>query len=63
MVISAGPLDRHHDIRVQRIGDVGGWPLQTEEYWNWFDGIRGGGSDNSVLFCYGGPGIGMTYIR
>ena len=59
------PLDpwiRHHDIREHRVEHVGDWLLRTEEYRNWFDGIRDGESDNSALFCYGGPGVGKTYI-
>ena len=57
------PQSRHHDIRGRRIDDVGGWLLQTEEYRNWFGVSRGGKSDSSALFCYGGPGVGKTYIR
>jgi len=57
------PWIRHNDIRTRRVKDVGDWLLQTEEYWNWFDGVRGGEYDNSALFCYGNPGVGKTYIR
>jgi len=59
------PLDpwiRHHDIGDHRVEDVGDWLLGTEEYLNWVDGIPGGESDNSALFCYGDPGVGKTYI-
>jgi len=56
------PCVRHHDIRDQRVEEVGDWLLRTEEYRNWVDGIRGGESDNSALFCYGDPGVGKTYI-
>ena len=54
---------RHHDVRARRVGGVGDWLLQTDEYREWFGGIRGGKSVNSALFCYGGPGVGKTYIR
>ena len=60
------PLDpriRHDNIRAHRVKDVGNWLLRTEEYQNWFDGIQGGEPNNSVLFCYGDPGVGKTYIR
>ena len=60
------PLDpwiRHDDIRAHRVEHVGDWLLRTEEYRNWFDGIRGGESNNSVLLCYGDPGVGKTHIR
>ena len=56
------PQMRHEDIRAHRVKDVGGWLFQTEEYQNWFNGIRGGESDNLALFCYGAPGVGKTYI-
>jgi len=60
------PLDpriRHQDIRAHRVEHVGDWLLRTEEYRNWFNGIHGGGPNNSTLFCYGDPGVGKTYIR
>jgi len=57
------PQTRHHDIRADRVEGVGDWLLQTEEYQNWFNGIRGGKLNNSSLFCYGDPGVGKTYIR
>ena len=59
------PLDpklRHQDIRNCRVEDVGEWVLQTEEFMNWCAGSEGGGFDNTVLFCYGDPGVGKTYI-
>jgi len=63
-ISSLEPQTRHYDIRTRRIDEVGEWLLQTEEYRNWFGGIRGGGGPNgSALFCYGGPGVGKTYIR
>ena len=57
------PQKRHHDIQTRRVNDVGGWLMQTEEYRNWLGGIGGGNSGGSALFCYGGPGVGKTYIR
>ena len=57
------PRIRHDDIRAHRIEHVGDWLLQTEEYRKWFEGIRGGESRDSALFCYGGPGVGKTYLR
>ena len=56
------PQRRHHDIRTRRVGEVGNWLQQTEEYQNWFGGVCEGKS-GSALFCYGGPGVGKTYIR
>ena len=57
------PQIRHDDIRAQRVEDVGDWFLRTEEYRKWSEGIRGGESCDSALFCYGDPGVGKTYIR
>ena len=57
------PRIRHQDIQTRRVEGVGDWLLQTQEYRNWLSGIRGGESDGSALFCYGGPGVGKTYIR
>ena len=57
------PQIRHHDIQSRRIDKVGDWLIQTEEYRNWFGGIGGGNSEGSALFCYGGPGVGKTFIR
>ena len=54
------PRLRHQDIRDQRVENVGEWLLQTEEYRSW---SAGSGSDSAVLFCYGDPGVGKTYIR
>ena len=57
------PWNWHEDIRTRRIDGVGDWLLKTEEYLNWVGGIRGGKSDGSALFCYGGPGVGKSYIK
>jgi len=60
------PLDpnpRHQDIQDRRVENVGDWLLQTEEFRSWHVGSREGESDNAVLFCDGGPGVGKTYIR
>ena len=60
------PLDpkfRHQDIQGRRVENVGEWLLQTEEFRSWYAGSEGGESDNAILFCYGDPGVGKTYIR
>ena len=59
------PLDpklRHQDIRDRRVENVGEWLLQTNEFKSWRASSEGGESDN-VLFCYGDPGVGKTFIR
>ena len=60
------PLDpklRHQAIRDRRIESVGEWVLQTEEFRAWLAVSEDGKSDNAVLYCYGNPGVGKTYIR
>ena len=57
------PKSRHQDIQDRRVESIGEWLLQTEEFRSWHAGSRGGKSDNAVLFCYGDPGVGKTYIR
>ena len=60
------PLDpklRHQDVRDRRVENVGEWLLNTEEFRSWYAGSEGGESGNAVLYCYGGPGVGKTYIR
>ena len=60
------PLDprlRHQDIRDRRVETVGEWLLQKVEFKSWCAGSEGGKSDKAILFCYGDPGVGKTYIR
>jgi len=57
------PRIRHQAISEHRVKDVGDWLLQTEEYQDWFNGIHGSEPGESVLFGYGDPGVGKTYIR
>jgi len=57
------PRLRHQDIQERRVDNVGEWLLQTEEFRNWHDWSGEDESDKAVLFCYGGPGVGKTFIR
>ena len=57
------PKSRHQDIQDRRVEDIGEWLLQTEEFRSWHTGNGRGESNNTVLFCYGDPGVGKTYIR
>jgi len=57
------PKLRHQDIQGQRVEKLGEWLLQTEVFRGWNAGSGGGESDNTVLFCYGNPGVGKTFIR
>ena len=60
------PLDpklRHQDIRDRRVEGIGEWLLQTEEFKSWCAGSGRREANDAVLFCYGDPGVGKTYIR
>ena len=57
------PKLRHRDIQERRVDNVGEWLIQTEEFRNWSNGSGEGEGGNGVLFCYGDPGVGKTFIR
>ena len=57
------PKLRHRDIQERRVDNVGEWLIQTEEFRNWSNGSGEGEGGNAVLFCYGDPGVGKTFIR
>jgi len=60
------PLDPklcHQGIQSRRVESVGEWLLQTKEFRSLYAGSEGSESDDAVLFCYGDPGVGKTYIR
>jgi len=54
---------RHRTIQERRVNDVGEWILETEEFRRWYAGSEGGEGESAVLFCYGDPGVGKTFIR
>ena len=54
---------RHWEIRERCVNKVGEWFLETEEFRRWYASSEGGGGENAVLFCYGHPGVGKTFIR
>ena len=55
------PQQRHQGVRSDRLNSVGNWVLETSEFRKWRDAE--GGSVEPVLFCYGNPGVGKTYVR
>ena len=57
------PRIRHKDIQERRVENIGGWVLETEAFKSWYASDGGSGSDNAVLFCYGDPGAGKTFIK
>ena len=57
------PKQRHRDIQERRAENVGEWLLLTEEFRSWHNWSGEGEGDKPVLFCYGGPGVGKTFLR
>ena len=54
------PDNRHHGVRTNRFKGIGDWLLETSEFRDWRG--CGGGADEAVLFCFGDPGAGKTYL-
>ena len=57
------PSLRHCDIRDRRVNDIGEWLIQTEEFRRWCEFGREVEGDKAVMFCYGDPGVGKTFMR
>ena len=57
------PKLRHRDIQERRLDNVGEWLMGTEEFRSWNGWSGKGEDDKAVLFWYGGPGVGGTFIR
>jgi len=57
------PGSRHWDIQEHRTNDIGEWLLGTEEFRRWYAGGQRGEGESAVLFCYGDPGAGKTFIK
>jgi len=55
------PRERHQAVRDGRMEGVGAWLLGTSEFEEWHAGEDR--AVNPVLFCYGDPGVGKTYLR
>ena len=55
------PQQRHQGVRTSRLDGIGNWVLEIGEFRNWRDGEDG--CVEPVLFCYGNPGVGKTYVR
>ena len=55
------PQQRHEGVRTDRLDGVGNWVLETNEFRKWCS--MEDGCAEPVLFCYGNPGVGKTYIR
>lgn len=55
------PSEKHQAIGMDRVAGVGDWFLLTNEFTRWSQSDDG--SAKPVLFCYGDPGVGKTYLR
>ena len=55
------PDIRHRDVSNSRLDGIGDWVLQRNEFESWY-GSQGGSKDPTLL-CYGGQGVGKTFIR
>ena len=55
------PQQRHEGVQDGRLDSVGNWVLETNEFRTWRDAEDG--CVEPVLFCYGNPGVGKTYLR
>ena len=56
------PRLRHKTIQESRAKGIGEWVLEIEEFRSWYTGSGGSESDKAVMFCYGDPGVGKTFI-
>ena len=55
------PRERHRAVSEGRVEGVGDWLLRTNEFEKW---SRSEDQEvHPVLFCYGDPGVGKTYLR
>ena len=55
------PRERHQTVSEDRMDGVGNWLLGTSEFEKWHTSEDK--AANPVLFCYGDPGVGKTYLR
>ncbi|RPA96255.1 hypothetical protein L873DRAFT_1811658, partial [Choiromyces venosus 120613-1] len=56
------PQHRHQGVRTERFGGVGDWLLEMKEFRDWRTRRSDGVTDQAVLFCFGNPGVGKTYL-
>ena len=55
------PDIRHRSVSNRRLDGVGDWVLQRNEFESWRGSQNGSG--DPTLLCYGGQGVGKTFIR
>ncbi|PUU77094.1 ankyrin repeat-containing domain protein [Tuber borchii] len=54
------PYGRHEDVNNRRLDGIGDWVLQKDEFKAWCKSRNC--SVNPTLLCYGGQGVGKTYM-
>jgi len=57
------PKLRHRGVQERRDDKVGEWLVRAEEFRGWGGLGVEDEDDNTVLFCYGDPGVCITFIR
>jgi len=57
------PRLQHRDIQERRVDDVGTWVFETEEFKKWCGFGEECEGSKPILFFYGDPGVGKTFIR
>ena len=55
------PRHRHQSVQADRLNGVGSWLLEGNEFREW--SCSQVLPRQTVLFCYGNPGVGKTHIR
>ena len=55
------PRERHQAVREGRTDGVGNWLLHTSGFEEWRTSANQ--DVNPILFYYGDPGVGKTYLR
>ena len=55
------PRERHQAVREGRVEGVGDWLLRSNEFEKWH--ISEDRTVHPLLFWYGDPGVGKTYLR
>ncbi|KAL9042346.1 MAG: hypothetical protein Q9214_003810 [Letrouitia sp. 1 TL-2023] len=50
---------KHHDIRLRRVENTGGWLIEEKKFQYWRDGTQ---PENNFLWCHGIQGSGKTIL-
>jgi hypothetical protein len=50
--------DKHRDVKMRRMDGLGQWLLNMPKFEAW----REGSAEKNMLWCYGAPGVGKTFL-